>query len=78
MENQANQKKLSSPTMGLVIALPIIVVLIIFFIILPASRDCADLNEKECKKDKNCLSVEIPCTADDCPSATIFKECKDK
>jgi len=42
-------------------------------------KECADLDEQECKKADNCLSVlvPVPCDTEPCADAE-FKECKDK
>jgi hypothetical protein len=47
-------------------------------IFLKSAKECAELNEQECKKDDSCLSVLVPCQDPSCASNAIFKECKDK
>ena len=62
----------------LIIVILIIVMAVGAVIFLRGNKPCSELNEQECKKAKDCVSVLVPCTSADCTSEAIFKECKDK
>ncbi len=63
---------------NLIIIFIVIILLAVGLYVIFGLHDCTKLDEEECKMDKRCLSVLVPCTDPTCTSDAIFKECKDK
>jgi len=65
----------------LIIIILIVVICVGAIILLTGKKECADLDEQECKKADHCLStlVPVPCENEPCDEVKVeFKECKDK